>query len=317
VDIERLGADSRNAREHPEWLLPLLDTTTTAINTAIPEARQYMTDQLAAVIARYELDWFKLDRNVHVWENGYNARDGYLENVTWRHYEFVYDLYRRLRERFPGLMMENCAGGGGRPDLGMMASFDTCLITDWPRPPRSTRIFNGMSLCLPPERLFMLGGVAQDGHERADLDYQLRQFLFGQFYLSGLWPPDSPPNPAQVARIKHAVDLYKSWVRPWLPECRMYHHTPELPGLEPSGWCVWESVSADRTRALVGLFRLAGPAEEEYPLRLRGLDPGREYRVTFDNSGGTAALSGAALLNEGLRVRLARPMTSELLVVEA
>jgi hypothetical protein len=89
-----------------------------------------------------------------------------------------------------------------------------------------------------------------------------------------------------------------------------------LPSQEPTGWCVWESVSADRSRALVGLFRLAGPAPEEYHLRLRGLDPGREYRVTFDNSGGTATMSGLALMNEGLRVTLGKALTSELLVLE-
>ena len=38
--------------------------------------------------------------------------------------------------------------------------------------------------------------------------------------------------------------------------------------------------------------------------------------MTFDNTGETAEFCGASLKNEGLVVRLARPMPSELLILE-
>jgi hypothetical protein len=77
-----------------------------------------------------------------------------------------------------------------------------------------------------------------------------------------------------------------------------------------------ELVSADRTQAVVGLFRLQGPAEREILLRLRGLDEGRTYRVRFDNSGHTAVVSGYALLHEGITIALDYALTSELLIIE-
>lgn len=324
VDIERIGTESKIAQEHPEWMTTLYgDVPMTAVNTAIPEAGQYIEGKLAEIIERYQLDLFRLDRNVHVWENGQNLRAphelcaGYLENVTFRHYEFVYGMYRRLRERFPHLIMENCAGGGGRHDLGMMGLFDHTQSTDWPRSPRHVRIFNGMSMCLPPERIMTIGLAGQDGHERADLDFIMRSLIFGHLYMSGLRPPGATANPAQVERVKHAVELYKSVIRPMLPTSQLYHHTPELPGLEPSGWCVWELVSEDRQQAVVGLFRLAGQADPDYLLRFRGLDQGRDYGVTFDNTGSTAAMSGARLSYEGLTIRLDKPLSSELLILNA
>jgi len=316
VDIERIGTESRIAREHPEWLTTLYgDVPMTAVNTAIPEAGAYIESKLHEIIERYRLDLFRLDRNVHVWENAQNARDGYLENVTFRHYEFVHAMYRRLRERYPHIVMENCAGGGGRHDLGMMGIFDYTQSTDWPRAPRHVRIFNGMSMCLPPERIMTISLAGQDGHERADLDFLLRSLLFGHVYISGICPPGAPPNPTQRARVREAIDLYKSFIRPMLPTSRLYHHTPELPGLEPSGWAVWELVSEDRSQAAVGLFRLAGPAAGEYLLRLRGLQEGRDYRVTFGNTGSTVTLSGAQLMHEGLTIRLGKPLSSELLIL--
>ena len=49
----------------------------------------------------------------------------------------------------------------------------------------------------------------------------------------------------------------------------------------------------------------------------RGLDAGRTYEVTFDNSQTTATVSGFALVNEGLRVRLPASLTSELIIYRA
>jgi len=318
LDIERFGPGSRVAQEHPEWLLKAYgDVELTTLNPAIPQARQYMERRLIEVIERYRLDLFRLDRNIYVWENGQNLVDGYLENATWRHYEFVHGVYRRLRERFPDLILENCAGGGGRMDLGMLSIFDYTMTTDWPRAPRAVQIANGVSIALPPERTMFILGAAQDGHERADVDFVMRMGIFGTVTLSGTHPPGAAANPRQFAHVRHAIEVHKRLLRPMLPTARMYHHTPELPGLEPAGWCVWELVSEDARQAAVALFRLAGPGEDEYLLRCRGLDPGATYEVTFDNTGRTARLTGAGLMHDGLTIRLARPMTSELLLLRA
>jgi len=66
----------------------------------------------------------------------------------------------------------------------------------------------------------------------------------------------------------------------------------------------------------VALFRLAGRADDTYLLRLRGVAAGRRYRVTFDNAGQTTEVDGASLLYGDLPIRLARALTSELVIVE-
>ena len=88
-----------------------------------------------------------------------------------------------------------------------------------------------------------------------------------------------------------------------------------MPGPEPQGWGVLELASADRTRAVCGLFQLGNPTQPEYRLRLRGLDAGRRYRVTWDNSGQTAEADGFTLMNQGITVRLEGALTSELLLI--
>ena len=143
----------------------------------------------------------------------------------------------------------------------------------------------------------------------------MRTLIFGHVYVSGIYPDGASANPAQMARIKHAIGLHKTFIRPFLPTSRLYHHQPVLRGREPSGWCAWEAVAADRARVAVAVFRLAGPADPEYRLRLRGVDVSRRYQVTFDNTGDTAEITGLALAQEGILVRLPRPLSSELLLL--
>jgi hypothetical protein len=112
------------------------------------------------------------------------------------------------------------------------------------------------------------------------------------------------------------VDLYKNFIRPFMHTGRVYHHTPEVSGLDPHGWGVLELASEDRTRAICGLFQLSAPTAPEYRLRFRGLDRSRRYRLTFDNSGETTLVDGLTLMDEGITARLEGALTSELLICE-
>ena len=208
-------------------------------------------------------------------------------------------------------------GRGRRTDIGMVRRFHHTWVTDWQIAPRSMRIINGMTLALPPEYVDRNIGVCQEGHTRADLDFQCRAVLFGRMTVSGIHPAGVRPNPEHVKRIQHYVHLYKEFIRPMHRTSRLFHDTPELPGREPRGWGVLELASADAARAVVGLFRLAGPAEPTYRVRLRGLDVGRRYRVTFDNTNQSMRATGAELMHDGLTVRLQRALSSELLRVES
>jgi hypothetical protein len=88
-------------------------------------------------------------------------------------------------------------------------------------------------------------------------------------------------------------------------------------GPEPKGWGVLELASADRTRGIAGIFQLSDPRKPDYLLRLRGLDVGRRYRVTWDNTGQACEVDGFTLMKQGITVSLPGALTSELLLFEA
>jgi alpha-galactosidase len=319
LDLERLGSESQTAKSHPEWLLKRYGQTTLGgdMDLTNPIAVEHLEQTLVRIIERYELELFRLDYNTMVYEGGQTSRHGYEENTAWRYYEHVYAMYERIRARFPRLIMENCSGGGGRTDLGMVSHFHHTWVTDWQIAPRTLSIVNGMTMALPPERIDRNCGTGQDAQLRGDLDFQLRSCMFGHMTLTGLSAGPGEANAAQIERIRHHVRLYKEFIRPLLATCAVYHHTPELVGKEPAGWAVLEYVAADSRRAVVGLFRLAGKGADAYHLRLRGLRPGQHYRVTFENRAESVRMGWADLHQVGLTIRLARPLTSELILIEA
>jgi alpha-galactosidase len=319
MDAERIGDESNVAKQHPDWLAMNYDGERKIgglLDLTNPEAAKYMEEQISRVIKENQCEFFRLDHNTHAGRGIMTVRDGFEENGYWRYYEALYGVYDRLRAKFPNVIFENCAGGGGRADIGMVRHFDHTDVTDWQIGPRSFMITNGMTMALPPEHIDRLVG-GQSGHTTADYDFQSRQLFFLMPKFAFLYPLGSQPNPLLIQRTLHFVDLYKNFVRPFMDTGRLYHHTPELSGLNPHGWGVLELASEDRTRGICGLFQLSAPAEPEYLLRPRGLDVSRRYEVTFDNSGQTVVVDGLTLTQQGIKVRLEGALTSELLLFRA
>jgi alpha-galactosidase len=320
MDAERIGNESQILAQHPEWLATAYDKVTplgNLLDLTQPAVAQWMEDQIGRVIEENRLDFFRLDHNVPgIGPGAQHVSEGFVESSYWRYFEALYAVYERLRARFPDVIFENCAGGGGRSDLGLVRLFSHTWVTDWQIAPRAFSITNGMTMALPPEYVDRLI-AGQNGHITGDVDFQARLLLFvrptlGIFNaLGGSW------NPHHLARVRHMVDLYKNFVRPFMATGRIYHHTPSVIGPEPQGWGVLELAAQDRRRAIVGVFQLSAPQADEYLLRLRGLDVGRRYRITFDNSGQNCNVDGFTLMKRGLSIRLEGALTSELLVVEA
>ena len=114
------------------------------------------------------------------------------------------------------MIFENCAGGGGRTDIGMVRRFSSHLGSDGQIAPRSFMIFNGMTMALPPEYVDrLLGGVERvhDGGVRFSISSPA---LWTDPTFGFLHPLGSEPNPLMMERLKRWVDMYKNFVRPFM-----------------------------------------------------------------------------------------------------
>ena len=155
------------------------------------------------------------------------------------------------------------------------------------------------------------------GSYRGNLETQFHVILLAHPAVSGLMPTLEESNPEVLSLSKKYVDIYKKFIRPFVREGRVYHHSPVIPGSDASGWCALEYVADDRSRAVAGVFRLVNAESDMYALRFRGLDPSRSYKVTSEPGGMNSKYNGAVLMEQGLGIRLDTPLTSRLLLCEA
>jgi alpha-galactosidase len=318
VEVESAGKSSKLAKEHPDWFISRYGKPVERVlDLAKPEVKDYVESTIFRLIERYKLDMFRLDYNLDAWEGGFNLRDGRNENTLWRHVEAIHGIFDRVRARYPNLQLENCSSGGGRTDLGIVSRFTTAWISDWMRMPRTVRILNGMSMALPPEYIDRLFGVCMFSSYRGNPETQMHVILLAHPTVSGLTPSLAEANPALMRMVKKYLGIYKDFIRPFHREARVYHHTPVIPGADGSGWAALENVSADRRKAVAGVFRLVNAEEDAYCLRFRGLDPLLRYRLTVEPGGLTAEADGLSLVQQGYTVRLDTPLTSRLLLLSA
>ncbi len=239
------------------------------------------------------------------WVDASNATD-----VSYHATRAYYDIQERLRRQHPGLLLEICNDGGRMVDFGSAAHGDYFSITDSYDPLSNRRAFFDASHVLPPAMLESYVGqwaTPSPGKFR----YMLRSGMMGWFTLMldpTRWTAD------QHATARAEFELYKSALRPLVRAADLYHV-----GVRPDGvhWDGIEYYAPATGHGVLYAFRGNGPGEPAHRYPLRGLDPGGRYSVRFHDRGPAEdyIASGRELLREGVEVRLAEPLTSELVFV--
>jgi alpha-galactosidase len=143
---ERVNPGSWLAEHHPEWLLGPADRDR-VLNLGDDNARQWITTHVGDLIEKEGIDLYRQDFNfspLDLWRaNDALDRQGITEI---RHVTGYLAYWDALRQRFPNLLIDTCASGGGRLDLETMrraiplwrsdspTSLTVCSNsrTDWP-----------------------------------------------------------------------------------------------------------------------------------------------------------------------------------------
>lgn len=319
MEAERMGRSSRAYQAHPDWFTHHRDGALSPgfLDFSKREVIDWAYEQAARVIETYHLDLFRVDYNVNSTEYFHvSDQSGRRECRSIRQVEGFYELYRRLKARFPHVIFENCAGGGGRSDWGMMAYFNHGWVSDEQTAPRGLEITNGMTMALPPDRVDRL--VAGMGmHRYASLDQHVRSAMFGHMSLNVFGPRTAEMNPQVFEFVRHSVKLYKEFIRPYLPQARIYHHSPDCRCVREEGYMALELSAPDGTRDTIGVFTQPGFAGGEIIVSPRGLNRAQTYIVRYDNDRSEETATGAQLMSQGVRVFISSALSSELVTLES
>jgi len=298
------------------------------IDLGVPAAKAWAAQELERIVTDYHLDMLEHDgylvaqgssRSSHpaappepaglkiyedsgyLWVEGSNSAD-----VSYHATRAYYDIYERLRARHPKLLLEVCNDGGRMVDFGSAAHGDYFSITDTYDPLSNRRAFYDASYVLPPAMLESY--VEKFPAPRIEnFLYGLRSGMLGWFSLmldTSLW---SEP---QRAAAQREFALYKAMLRPLIREADLYHVAQRPDGVH---WDGIEYYSAKLKRGVLYAFR--GSAEQPtHRYRLLGLNRGGRYRLEFqDHPANNRTASGESLMQVGIDVNLALPLSSDLI----
>jgi len=307
----------KTCQEHPDWFLPRFKNI---LNLTKPEVAAHVEAQLTRMIDRYQLDLYRHDFNTpFTGELGETQREGFQENDYWRYYQSWYGILERLHKKYPNLILQQAAAGGMRNDLGMASRWHEPYLTDGLNMPHVLQNYAGQTLALPPENFVTAFGIPANSPNRGHFDTQLRvTFSLGTPWLAPIAPQLSDVSPEQLEAYRHYVGLYKQFIRPLLPNCRMYHHVPANAqgGVDSSPWFAVEFTSPDRTKGWATLVRMRQGAPATYRFKPRGLDAAKTYRLTWDSTRSSTLIDGLRLMSAGVPIRLESALSSELLLFE-
>ncbi|HEY3397885.1 MAG TPA: alpha-galactosidase [Armatimonadota bacterium] len=283
---ERVTANSRVAKEHPEWVMhTAADGDWGALyKLGDPAARAWLTDYLSQCITDWGIDIYRNDFNIdplRFWQaDDAPDRQGMAEI---RYIEGLYTMWDELRQRHPGLLIDNCASGGRRLDLETMTRSFPLWQSDTQccgkAMPEQDQVQNaGLSLYVP---LHAAGVWSAD-------PYQFRSVMTtGGSLCSGLFLQDQAAMAATRSMIAEAKALRPYYLGDYYPLLEI--------SADPRHWCAWQYHRHDLGQGFIMCFRREGSPYAGVDLQLHGLEATAKYRLTNRDDHTTQTLTGAEL----------------------
>ena len=134
--------------------------------------------------------------------------------------------------------------------------------------------------------------------------------MLGHMSLNVISPPGAEINCEQMEFVQHSVKIYKDFIRPFLSQSKIYHHTPDL---KKNEFAVIEIASSDSSQGAIGIFSLAGIKGNKV-IKPKGIDVSENYIVYFDNDRCSFEISGRELRQKGIEIDISSAMASELVL---
>ena len=299
VEPERADDGGELVKQHPDWVATRQGVPITRPGPAgsegvhlclgNPDVRQWMAGEMIRVVREYGVDWLKWDYNMgyglgcDAGDHGHQIADGHHAHTLG-----LWQVLEEMRAACPELVIENCASGGHRVDLGTLRHTHTNWVSDYTHRAASCRQHvQGAGLFLPLQHL-----NAWALEERDATEFRSRMGgAFGVSSFMGEWSQDERDTFAR------AVDEYRQ-LRPLLGGNRYL-----LTGPLHQDWDIWQLVAPSGDAFAILAFHEAGRIEAVTAMP-RGLPADRTYRIQRSSGDDVAEMDGASIMAEGLVIRL-------------
>lgn len=300
IEPEMISPQSQLFELHPDWCIHVKNKVPTesrhqlVLDMSRPEILDYIYEQIAAVLKKYEITYIKWDMNRNITDAASAALSPEQQGeFSHRYILGVYELMRRLTNSFPEVLFEGCAGGGGRFDFGILYYMPQIWTSDDTDAIERLKIQYGTSLVYPPSAMSAHISACPNHQTGRITDFKTRGDV-AQMCNFGYELDVAKLTENEKIQIKAQVTLHKQ-LEDMIASGTFYRI------LSPfnSDFCSWEITSQDKKSAFVMCAsQKTTPNTNGLFIKLQGLLPEQSYTV---NPLGIQ-LSGKTLMNFGLPI---------------
>lgn len=277
---EMISPDSDLYRAHPDWCIHIPGRMQVesrhqlVLDLSRKEVREYIIDAVSAAMERGNVDYVKWDmnRNMNMLHSD-GLDSAHQKELNHRYILGLYEILEAVTSRFPDVLFESCAGGGGRFDFGMMHYMPQAWCSDDTDAFMRCRIQYGTSMVFPVSTMGAhVSAVPNHQMGRSTPLATRAAVAMGGTYGYELDLTKLPKE--ELDEIRRLNEKVKA-LQPLLLYGEFYRLCSPFEGNKTA----FMSVSKDRREAVV--THVYGPAEpnrQPVLLPLRGLDAEKEYR---------------------------------------
>ena len=327
IEPEMVNPKSELAEKHPDWIVrpPKREAPETRkqwlLDLSNPAVQDFVFEVFDNTMKLSDkIDYIKWDAN----RNANNVGSAYLpadeQSRFWIDYaQGFYRVMERIRAKYPDVLIQACASGGGRVEYGALKYFDEFWTSDNTEALSRARNQYGTSLFYP--------AVAMGSHVSAVPNHQTGnvtpiKFRFDMACAGRLGMELQPKQmtDAEKAFARRAIASYKEY-RDIVMQGDLYRIGSPY---DESGCYGVLYVSKDKRQAVLFAYSLRYQGRSLIPkFRLDGLDPKAGYAVRelnvdkprfwFDGK----TLSGELLMNAGINPHLSKIYDSAVFILKA
>ena len=296
MEPEMISEDSDLYRAHPDWamVVPGRAPVRARFQLVLDFSRREVTEEIyrriCSVLDQGNIEYLKWDYNRGI-TDVYSHGTGEQGRVLYDYMLGLYDVLERLHRRYPDLLIEGCAGGGGRFDAGMLYYAPQIWCSDNSDAVNRAFIQYGTSFGYPACTMGAHVSVCPNEQNGRMTPFETR----GAVAMGGVLGYEL--DPAALKEEERAMVV--SQIQDYHRYEHLLHEGDYYRLSDPyvDGVCAWELAAKDASEVLMSAVKLelTANAPTVY-VRLRALAPGAFYR---DTRNGRCYPAGA-LMDTGL-----------------
>lgn len=313
IEPEMVNPDSDLYRNHPDWAYHYehrnRDTLRhqLVLNMTRADVQDFVFETIDNLLSNYNIKYIKWDMNRPFSQTG--AQN--LENpkmYSYLHTMAVYNIVDRLKQKHPDVVIESCASGGGRCDLGALSHFDQAWTSDNTDAIDRMTIQKGYSLLRPVKTMRAWVTDIAGINKPCPLDFRFNVAMQGALSLGGNLLNYSPDD---LEICKKYVALYKE-IRNIVQFGDLYRVLDE----EKDEVLLNQYVTSDKKHSAAFICaRGTRFFKKRMPVTFKGLDNDTVYKLEFQ--GREYEKSGAYLMNVGIPAYIRGNCYSEIVLINA